>query len=226
MNGNHEMTALVAVNAIAKEYEGNGYHVMVEPDPSVIPFDLNNYRPDILATKGDENLIIEVKTRKNPKMMERYKEILRIVNQHKGWRFLLATVDEPGQPGNQAANVVLEEPSIAKAFRELEPLLQSDMYKLAVPYLWQIYMSGVRLVADKLEVPVDITSDRGVLDYMYSLGEISFEDYEASKKYFELRSKLVHFLGVNVSREQVDEVKNFVEKKLSGWGLLGSVGSA
>ena len=48
---------------LAKELEDQGYSVILEPDPSQIPFNIMNYRPDLIAMDAAGNLIVEVRTR-------------------------------------------------------------------------------------------------------------------------------------------------------------------
>ena len=49
---------------IANEYKQKGFGVILEPSSSDLPEELKklNFRPDIIATSDEANLIIEVKT--------------------------------------------------------------------------------------------------------------------------------------------------------------------
>src|SRR5689334_9905526 len=89
---------LVAIKRVAQQLEDQGYVVAIEPEPTVIPFPLGGYRPDILATRGAENIIVEVKSKRTRRALEEYKHVLDAVRQHAGWRFMLSTVDDEEPP--------------------------------------------------------------------------------------------------------------------------------
>jgi hypothetical protein len=50
------------LQGIVEKYKLQGFEVVIEPSKSLIPFDLGNYCPDLIASKGlDEGYIIEIK---------------------------------------------------------------------------------------------------------------------------------------------------------------------
>ena len=51
--------------AIADEYRRKGYEVVAEPLPEQLPDFLSGFHPDILARKGDETTIVEIKSRQS-----------------------------------------------------------------------------------------------------------------------------------------------------------------
>lgn len=209
-----------AVEMVAREFEEKGYSVAMEPDPATLPFDLPNYRPDFLATRGDEHLIIEIKSRASPRSLERYKEIAEIVGRQKNWRFMLSTIEEQYQDEGTALTTDVDTTALSQLIKKLELLFNSENYALALPYLWTAYISGMRIVGQNNGVPVDATSDKSVLNYMYSLGEISNDEYSESLQYLALRNELVHRLDVQISEAQANEMRFFVIGKLIEWGLL------
>ena len=83
------------LQGIAEKYKLRGFEVVIEPSKSLIPFDLGNYCPDLMARKGsDEGYIIELKNSIAKISVDRYREIGEIVAQHHGWRFLLITGED------------------------------------------------------------------------------------------------------------------------------------
>ncbi len=49
---------------IAKKLSNEGYDVIIPNSPSDLPFDLEGYCPDLIATKNNQGLIIEIKNQK------------------------------------------------------------------------------------------------------------------------------------------------------------------
>lgn len=205
---------------VVNDLKKKGYSVITEPDPSIIPFDLHQYRPDILATRGNENLIIEFKTRGTHRSIERYKEIAEIVGSHENWRFMLSTVDDIESTERSPSEGQANPQDLNRMLNKLEILLSGENYDLALPYLWSVYISAMRIVGESAGIPIDVTSDRSVLNHMYSLGEISSDEYEAARKFLEIRNKSVHSLEVNISREEIAQMHQHIKHKLLEWGLI------
>jgi Holliday junction resolvase len=212
---NQSMQHESAVHSTASELEKKGYSVIIEPDPSIIPFELNQYCPDILATRGNENLIIEIKTRGSYRSIERYKEIAEIVGNHENWRFMLSTIDE-----SESIQVQADPKSLNRMLTKLDILLSGENYDLALPSLWSVYISAMRIVGERAGVPVDVTSDHSFLNYMYSLGEISSDEYELAQQFLKLRNKAAHSLEVNISRETMFEMYRHTKDMVLEWGLI------
>lgn len=210
----------IAVRSTASELERKGYSVIIEPDPSVIPFDLNRYRPDILATRGNENLIVEIKTRGSNRSIEKYKEIAEIVGRHNNWRFMLSTVEDSEQADYTWLDEQVDPDKINYMLNRLNNLLKGENYDLALPYLWTLYISAMRLIAQKNNIPPDVTSDRSVLNYMYSLGEISGEEFEWARQFLQLRNEAVHRLQTNISRDELLSIRNHIQNQLVAWDLI------
>jgi hypothetical protein len=205
---------------MAKRMESEGYEVIVEPGPRAIPFNILGYQPDILATRGNEHVLVEVKTTGTERSLERYKRIADLVAKQSGWRFMLATVSPDVEPDDGLATPVTSEAEIRALLTRLDSLIQSDSFAFAVPYLWSALMAGLRTFAYAKNVPVDATSDLRVINYMYSLGEISHSDYETLRNFSELRNQMTHSITASVSRPQVSDLRDFVGKKLEEWGVL------
>jgi len=205
------------VQSTANDLKKQGYVVVIEPDSSSIPFDLKQYRPDILATRGDENLIIDIKTRGSRRSIERYQEIAEIVGSHENWRFMLSTIDATASGYSSTNHPSVE--ALNQMLSKLDSLLSGNNYDLALPYLWSVYIAGMRIAGEHSAIPIDATSDRSVLDYMYSLGELSSDEYEFARSFLELRNKAVHSVEVNISKEAVLEIYQHTKCKLNEWEL-------
>ncbi|MHC5833859.1 MAG: hypothetical protein ACYT04_000000102130, partial [Nostoc sp.] len=48
---------------LADEYREKGYEVFFHPNPEDLPDFLNHYSPDMIVRRGEENVVIEVKSR-------------------------------------------------------------------------------------------------------------------------------------------------------------------
>lgn len=217
---NKSVQESLAIRSTAEDLRKQGYAVTVEPASAVIPFDLKQYRPDILASRGDENLIIDIKARGSRRSIERYKEIAEIVGSHKNWRFMLSTVDETEPDGYTAVGQRPDTDSLGRMLGKIDLLLSGENYDLAIPYLWLVYVSALRIVGERAKVPMDETSDGSVLNYLYSMGELSADEYELAKNFLALRNKTAHRLDVEISKETVLELYRHTQQKLHEYDLV------
>ncbi len=48
---------------LAEEYRDKGYEILIHPNLEDLPDFLRNYRPDMIARREDEAVVIEVKSR-------------------------------------------------------------------------------------------------------------------------------------------------------------------
>ncbi|MBE9063664.1 hypothetical protein [cf. Phormidesmis sp. LEGE 11477] len=211
-----------AIQLAARNLKKEGYAVVVEPDPSMIPFDLRQYQPSILATRDQDNLIIDIRPQGSHRSIERYKEISDIISSHKDWRFMLSTIDDVETTALISAEPQANLQSIDRMLWKIESLLSGENFDLTLPYIWSVYISAMRIIGGKANIPMDTTSDRSVLNYMYSLGEISYDEYELGSRFLALRNRAVHSLEANISKEEVLDMYRHVRRKLLEWELIES----
>lgn len=204
--------ALRAERLVAKRYEERGYTVTIEPSQSAIPFELGNYRPDILATNGEEWLIIEVKGPGARVNNEVYRELSRKVEEHPGWRFLLVTLapEELEQP--DAAT--LTNPTAAALRQRLEKLDRlhgvDESDGILLPLYWGAYMTALRLIVEQDGIELGMITDHSLINKAYSEGIVSFEDYESGKRLLSLRNLAIHSVEAAVSEADCLELRQLI----------------
>lgn len=71
---------------VAERFEGEGYQVLLEPSPSKLPKLLRQYQPDLLAMKGNERVVVEIKKSSEPLASHRLNSLRRSVAKIPGWR--------------------------------------------------------------------------------------------------------------------------------------------
>jgi hypothetical protein len=208
---------LRAERLIAKRYEELGYTVTLEPPSSAIPFPLGSYRPDILAIRGTENLIIEVKTAGARVDPEIYFRLDEQVQQHPGWRFLLVTVngaelDEP--TSGTAENLSVE--SIRKRLKSVARLGDDiEIATLVLPALWTAYVASLRLLLVNEGIEGQGYSDLSLLNKAYSAGLISFDEHEAGRRLMALRNQAVHSLDTLSTTAECMQLRQMIEEILN-----------
>ena len=190
-----------AERMVAKRYEEDGYAVTLDPPPSMIPFSLGSYRPDVLVTKDEKHLIVEVKVSgsqvDDPGV---YLKLAQEVERHDGWKFLLVTVprtdlQEPASGASDHANL----DSIRSGLRKIDGLLKLDeLADLALPHLWGIYVTALKLDLTRGGATVPNGTDLGLLHKAYSEGIISGAEHQEALRLLSLRNTSIHDLDAVV----------------------------
>lgn len=198
---------------IAKRYEEMGYSVTLEPSRSAIPFDLGNYRPDILATKAGENLLIEVKGPRSHTNSARLLEIAEEVHRHPGWRFLLVTVadgDLEETDSQTPTGMTLE--LLRERLREIDVLLKTPVSpSFFLPPLWMTYVAALKLLMAREALPGDNLTDASLINKAYSEGITSNAENEIGWRFLKLRNDVAHKIDTPVTAEQINELRKMVD---------------
>ena len=207
----------LAQRLIAKRYEDRGYAVTLEPPSAAIPFSIGKYNPDILATKGDEHIIIEVKTAGARVDPEAYVRLGEEIHQHPGWQFLLVTVAESELEDvdlSVSGNVDLE--SIRGRLRAVERLIgDPEMAIITLPVLWTVYISAIKILLVDEGANIDGYSDYSLINKAYSDGIVSFDEYEAARRLMDLRNRAVHSLEIVVNSADSEQLWKMIQDLLT-----------
>src|SRR5205809_4564159 len=81
-------------HAIAEEYRSKGYEVIEGPAPEQLPDFLSGYKPDLLIRKGDEAVVVKVKSRSSLAKDPQVRDLARLLQAKPGWNFELVVVGE------------------------------------------------------------------------------------------------------------------------------------
>lgn len=196
MNPSESSTVLSAYFAeLVRTYQRQGYQVYAEPGEAAarIPFDLNGYRPDLLAEKGEEHLLIEVRSDQVPLPIERFQDLTLRVRQHPGWRFVVATPSR--QNPAQLLGVTDELLSWQAAQAHVataQLLLTQGQSEAAFLVAWTGLEALLRRHAEQVALPIDRQSSLTLLKYLYSQGELSMSHYDQALEMLALRNRLAH----------------------------------
>jgi hypothetical protein len=205
----------VKIHELKLKYERDGYLVHVEPQKSDLPFDLGSYVPDLIASKSSGGLIVEVKTRNAKPSIERYQAIADAVRQHAGWKFLLVTVGDLDAP--EASTELLRWNELDAKLAAVRGLVEQRYLEPAVLYLWSIFEAAMRKVAVSDAIPVERMSSSRMMDHLYTAGYISVHDYDAAKKFMEIRNTVAHGFSVILTADLVGSFLHAVSALIEEW---------
>ena len=198
-----------AIRMLAKALEDDGYAVVVKPSPDKLPFTLEGYTPDLLATRADDNLIVEVKSRRTPDVVQRYRRVADTVKAHPGWRFLIKTLADTPSVRDTSTTPVTDLDEIRPYLARARRVITSGSPELAIPYLWNAIVALLRHKAAGAGIEFSELSDRSLVNRLYTLGELSAEQRAALTRWQKLRDRAVHDLGFAAATADIDAMWAF-----------------
>jgi hypothetical protein len=211
------------VRRVAQRYRDEGYDVQMEPSTSDLPFDVGGYRPDLLAVRGDEHLMIEVKLSSRHEPPDRLVEVADTVRQHPQWRFLLVTSDDVAR-----GDLVLPEqdlPTWSDLRGQLENVQQLEAngaHASALLITWSLMEGILRRHSWDEHLPIHRLPTSALIKQMYSLGELSAADYDSLLKGMSTRNEAAHGFVPKNAHESDATLRAVATSLLEEWQVKGS----
>ena len=158
---------------LAADYQKRGYIVVTHPSQEDLPSFFGSYQPDLIASKGDEHIAVEVKTSATLSSTGELASVANNLSQQPGWR-LEFVVTNP--PSHEVAEPVAELSSLMERLSTAQKLLASNEHEAAVLIGWAAAEGAMRRVADAENVP--ISSSIAVVKELRSRGLLEPDEYK------------------------------------------------
>jgi hypothetical protein len=177
---------------VAEEYRGRGYEVLVEPKPKQLPRALARFHPDLVARKGDEVVVVEVKSRSELRQDPRLGELASAVRAHPGWRFelIIANPEHDGllPEGAQA----WEERDVLERLDEARSLLNAGHLEAALMLAWSAAEAALRILAKTDEIAPSRQDAAYLLKQLAFSAALTREQFQFLQNMSELRNAVAH----------------------------------
>jgi hypothetical protein len=208
------------LQGIAEKYRLQGFEVVIEPSKSLIPFDLGNYCPDLIARKGsDEGYIIELKNSIAKISVDRYREIAEIVAQHYGWRFLLITGEDVASIDPQDGNELLTWEQMLQRQEQAQRFLAIGEMEVAFFYLWGVLEAAMRCQAKQVSIPIERFPANSLINHLYSQGELSMEQFDQARVIQTVRDRSIYGYQLPNLEEPTKQLQALVNELIVMWRL-------
>jgi hypothetical protein len=188
MNFEHEL------QNIAKQYIGQGFHVVVHPGAEELPPFARDFRVEIVGRRGDEGVLVAVKkTREAVALdtnMPRYAEATAA---QPGWRFDFVVLEgaAPTTTANGAHEFSAED--IGKALRDAAEMNRMGYVRAAVISAWAGLEAAMRMrLRAAGEKAAWGTTPREMLNELYSSGILSVSEFHELGRIADFRNQTVH----------------------------------
>jgi hypothetical protein len=208
------------LQGIAEKYRLQGFEVVIEPSKSLIPFDLGNYCPDLIARKGsDEGYIIEFKNSIAKISVDRYREIAEIVAQHHGWRFLLITGEDVSSEDPKDDSKLLTWEQMSQRQEQAQKFLAIGEVEVAFLCLWGVLEAAMRRQAKQVAIPIERFPANSLINHLYSQGELSMEQFDQVRVIQGVRNRLVHGYQLHNLDEPTKHLQGLVNELIAMWKI-------
>ncbi len=206
------------LDSLAFSYGRDGFDVLKEPKVEQLPFDLGGYRPDLIATKGETRLIVEIKTSSSGISIDRFQSIAEEISKHSGWRFLLVTLDDVDISKIPTTNGDLPTWSqLINKIKQVELMLGNGEIEPATLYLWSIFESALRKQAIAQNIPVERLPAAKLLNHMYTQGEISVDQVDALHELMRKRNRIAHGANEAVDAPTISALTAGIKSLVTEW---------
>lgn len=201
---------------LADEYREKGYKVFFHPNPEELPDFLNKYRPDMIVRRGEENVVIEVKSRSslNSSSNQDLRNLAQAVEKHPGWRFELVMTNPEDIMYSLKAEGSLQEHEIESQLQVARQLITQHP-ESAILYSWSLVEATLRLIAQKEELSLQRFDPLYLVKQLAIEGVISKSEYQLLMNSLLLRNSIAHgFKTTQITQNSVYELIELTEQLL------------
>ncbi|MGB3517293.1 MAG: hypothetical protein WBA43_12620 [Elainellaceae cyanobacterium] len=201
---------------LAEEYRDKGYEISFHPNPEDLPDFLRNYRPDMIVRRGDEAVIIEVKSRRslNSSSRQYLQNLAQSVEQHPGWRFELVMTNPEDVVYSSRAESSLQQSEIETRL-QVARQLATQHPESAILYSWSLVEATLRLVAEHEGMSLQRLDSLYLVKQLVTEGVISRPEYQLLMDALSLRNAIAHgFKATQITQESVYQLIDVAEQLL------------
>lgn len=177
------------VRKTAEEYRRQGYAVSVGTPLDFLP----GFRADLIARKGGQVKVIEVKSRASLASRAQLDELTREIDSRPGWSFELLLVAEPRKIEPPEGAHPLEQARVLERLDEAEALLRAGHAEPAFLLAWSACEAALRLLtADQGVSAEGITTTAHLLEQAGFRGIVSRDEYAELTALHRHRNAIAH----------------------------------
>lgn len=198
------------IREIVKDYDNQGYEVHMNPSPSLLPNFLKGYKPDILAKKENDNVIVEVKTRNDRMNLQRFESLAKEIDKRKDWRFEMVFTNQKEKGLEPTYQNVLSELEINNRILEINRLVELNSYEASFLLSWSTIEAVLRNQLRNEKFDTNRKTTMSVMKTMFSLGLINQHDYKTLQKSNVYRNNLIHGFEQNIDRISIQNILQLI----------------
>ncbi len=197
MSSNYPSDAMQpeTLERVAQRYRDEGYQIVVRPFGEQIPPFIAGFQPDLIAIRGNEGVVVEIKVNRIDLSSDHQIACLaEIVNARPGWRLDLVVL-EPETTIQKAAQEAAEpsDEQLAQILKTADELSEKGYS----PYACVVAWGGLEAAMRRLQSDAELygrTTPTELMRTLYGNGFLSREQFERLRESYKIRSQVVHGL--------------------------------
>jgi uncharacterized protein YutE (UPF0331/DUF86 family) len=206
----HETRELQRLREIAQEYREAGYEVIVEPPPSKRPAFLRDFDIDILAKSPEDNVVVEVKSRRSVRGDQRVADLAAALEGRRHWRFEFVMTN-PRAPQPEPVELA----DAPRGIEQAERLMADGLLEAALLVAWAATEAVLRKMARQRGLQLR-TSHVDLVRALRSHGDLSVAHFRALTNAIAVRNRVAHGY-----RSGVDDLRSVTRPLLRiAWQLM------
>ena len=182
----------VHAQGIADKFRRQGYEVIEEPSHDQMPNFLTGYRPDLILRKGDESVVVEVKSRESLIGYPRLGDLTELLRSQPGWRLELIVVSTGEQIDIPRNASPFTRENILQIVEESQRLLADGFVEAALLRGWTGTEATLRLIVEEEGMSPEKAPSKHILQMAATEGLISLNDYDCLARILECRNAYAH----------------------------------
>lgn len=200
------------LSKLATEYQSHGYEVEFNAMLPQLPMNLQKFRPDLVARRGDETVILEVKSYIEMSNDKQLGQLAKTINEIPGWRFEVVILKpKKEQPGTNPE--LLRVSDINNRTLIASKLIDRNEFDLALLIIWTNVEALLRHVVNTEGIQLENQSTEYILKNLLSNGLLTQKDYQLLSEVVIYRNKLVHgYKILHLKKSQL----NIIHKGVGG----------
>ena len=202
---------------LAQEYRDKGYEVLLEPTLENLPDFLQKYRPDIIASRGSESVVIEVKSRSalNSASHQYLRDLAQLIEQQPGWRFELVITNPEDTAYSRQAEESFQQSEIESRLQVAKQIVTQHV-ESSFLYSWSLVEATLRLVVQKEGLNSQRFSPIYLVKELVIEGVISKSEYQLLMNAISLRNAIIHGFKTTqqITQDSVYELIEITEQLL------------
>jgi len=183
---------------IGEQYRAEGYDVFLRPQASQIPAFAAGFGVDILAARGEQKVLVQVKeTMADLENDTTTARIAEVTERQPGWRFDLVVLHrnpDDEKMANEAAEPPVEH--LLKSLDSAERAARTGDFASSFLIAWSSFEAAMRRAARDAGIRVGRYSPEFLLQSLYSNGLLERDEFDKLEKNLVIRNAVVHGLEV------------------------------
>jgi len=175
-----------------------------------LPDFLKNYRPDMIAHRGNEAVVVEVKSRSDisSSSSQYLRNLAQVIEQHSDWRFELVITNSGEHEYALKSEGSLQQHEIVSQLQVAKQLV-SQHPESAILYSWALTDATLRLITEKEGLSLQRFDTGYLVKQLVVEGVISRSDYQFLMNVRSLRNAIAH--GFKTTEITADLVCHLIE---------------